>query len=581
MTEITSTLDELQSLRELSNDVAAAMQAQRDVLRQRGMSLPHGVLSSLEGLAKDLRALEKGVTADETELGQLRALAATGAMVNSSLDLDQVLTQAMDRVIELAGAERGFIILQNVNTGEMEFRIARDNSEEPQDEDHRISRTILNEVVSTGRPLLTDNAYKDPRIQDNMSIAQFMLRSVICVPLQKGDKIIGAVYVDNRVRSGVFTQLELNLLTAFGNQATVAIENARLYARIQSTLSEIREMKNLMDNVFASIGSGVITTDADRRIMTMNRAAEAMLSVTAEESIGKRIMAVLPRIDEADVEDQLREVLQGDKQEVIQAEVEMPARGQVILNLKLSPLLDDDENVQGAAVVVDDLTEQVERENMFDVMSDYLPPGLLDRLDEIMGIDLGGERREMTCMFIETRSFGSFPQDTPPQRLMTMVNEYLSVATAAVHEMDGVIDKYMGSELMVLFNTQLNPQEDHAARAIHAALNVRDAFEKFYASLNINPEPHYYRIGVHSGIATLGNVGSLYRRNFTAIGDTINLSKRLQENATAGQIIISETTLDMAQRTGSIDDIRLVERDPIQVKGRQVYTQIYEVFANE
>ncbi|MEM6528636.1 MAG: adenylate/guanylate cyclase domain-containing protein, partial [Chloroflexota bacterium] len=147
-----------------------------------------------------------------------------------------------------------------------------------------------------------------------------------------------------------------------------------------------------------------------------------------------------------------------------------------------------------------------------------------------------------------------------------------------------VIDKYMGSELMVLFNTQLNPQPDHALRAIETALDIRDAFLKFYAAVGISPDPHWYRIGIHSGIATLGNVGSHNRRNFTAIGDTINLSKRLEENATAGQIIISEDLLKYATQTAgtnTLPGIRMEEREAVKVKGRQQYTRIYEVFREQ
>ena len=93
------------------------------------------------------------------------------------------------------------------------------------------------------------------------------------------------------------------------------------------------------------------------------------------------------------------------------------------------------------------------------------------------------------------------------------------------------------------------------------------------------PDEHFFRIGLHSGVATLGNVGSSKRRNFTAIGDTINLAKRLQENARSGQIIVSEDTLRHAQRWGGLPDgVRLVERESILAKGRQQRTPIFEVF---
>ena len=291
---------------------------------------------------------------------------------------------------------------------------------------------------------------------------------------------------------------------------------------------------------------------------------------------------MLPHIDETDVENQMHQVLQGGEGASFQASVDLPNRNsKSVLSLKFSPLRDDSDNTQGVTVVVDDLTEQTEREAMLDVLQNYLPPGLMSQLHEIAELDLGGVRREVTCMFAETRSFSSFPPDTPPAELMTMINHYLTVATEAIHANDGIIDKYMGSEVMVLFNTQLTPQPNHALLAIQTALAVRDAFIDFYQKMGITPDPHFYRVGIHTGIATLGNVGSVYRRNFTAIGDTINLSKRLEENTVAGQIIISEDTLLKARAAANAEDIpgiRVVERDPIKVKGRQQFTRIYEVF---
>jgi adenylate cyclase len=578
------TLQELSDLRSMTLDVAAGLRSQDELLRQRGMKLPPGVIQSLSSLIKQISALEDNLGGDFIELKQLRSLASTGALINSTLNIDDVLTKAMDNIIELTGAERGFMVLQNQQSDELEFRIIRDttNKNTKGGKSPQISMTIVNEAITNGASMLTDNAYKDPRIQDNLSVAQFVLRSVICVPLTQRSRTIGAVYVDNRLRAGVFTERELNLLEAFANQAAVAIENARLFSRIQASLQEITEMKDVMDSVFESIGSGIITTNASNLIISFNRAAEHILGVHSDKAIGKPLLDILPRIDETDIENQIDRVLESSEGASLQASVDLPHQdGQAIISLKFSPLKDDDDITQGVTVVVDDLTDQNEREAMLDVLQNYLPPGMMSRIHEIAGIDLGGERRQMTCMFAETRPFNSFPPDTAPAELMTLINRYLSVATEAIHGSEGIIDKYMGSEIMVLFNTQLNPQENHALLAMHSALAIREAFVDFYQAQGLSPDPHFYRIGIHTGIATLGNVGSLYRRNFTAIGDTINLSKRLEENATSGQIVISEDALRKAQAEAGadhLDGIRFEERDPVQVKGRQQYTRIYEIF---
>src|SRR5262249_11230182 len=150
------------------------------------------------------------------------------------------------------GAERGYILLRSEATDEIEFRICR----EPEGDANNgadISKTVLHEVLESGKPLLTDNASNDPRMKQSESVAKFTLRSIMCVPLIYKDKTTGVVYVDNRFRTAVFTSRELALLMAFANQTAIAIENAILFTRVQNTLREITQVKELMENVFASI----------------------------------------------------------------------------------------------------------------------------------------------------------------------------------------------------------------------------------------------------------------------------------------------------------------------------------------
>ena len=106
----------------------------------------------------------------------------------------------------------------------------------------------------------------------------------MCVPLIYKDSVTGAVYVDNRFKEAVFTERELTLLTAFANQTAIAIENAILFARVQATLQEITQVKELMENVFASIDSGVITSGAEDHVMTFNRAAAQILVTPPEHA---------------------------------------------------------------------------------------------------------------------------------------------------------------------------------------------------------------------------------------------------------------------------------------------------------
>jgi class 3 adenylate cyclase len=571
-------LDKLRYFRQMIDGVVNSLANQQKMLQLRNIEMPVESVQVLSMVQTHLLQIERSLASEQTERGQLRALVDTSAMINSSLDLDVVLASSMDEIINLTGAERGFILLQNEHTGEVEFRIARNIEQDAarlEDDKPHVSTTILNEVLSTGHPLLTDNAYKDPRMQNSETIAQYVLRSVMCVPLMTRGRITGAIYVDNRLRTAVFTPRELNLLTAFSHQVAAAIENARLFSSLRATLLEITEVKELMENVFASIGSGVITTDAAGTILTFNNAAADILTCPPEHAIGQPLNALLGELDAY-----RQAICDGEANLSTEIHPEVPERGRIVLNVKLSPLMSADRQVHGVTMVLDDLTEERDREDKIVHIQRYLPPGMMDQIHQIAQLALGGERRQMTCMFAEVCPLSTFSTIMRPGQMMELLNIYLEVATNTIHNTKGLIDKYMGSDIMVLFNTQLNPQMNHALSAVEAALDLRDALLWLHSNPDFPVVEPYYRIGIHTGEATLGNVGSSKRRNFTAIGDTINLSKRLQENARNEQIIISEDVLrDIIAEVGDLPaHIHLEERDPLQVKGRQQLTAIYEVF---
>lgn len=570
-------LGEVRHLKSLLEEIAVSLKSQREILKMRNITLPPMTMQSVQSSSADLDKLEKRLVNEQTELGQLRALADNVAMINSSFDINSVLTNAMDVVITLTGAERGYIILKNSEDDELEFRVVRENElsqrNNPTGSKPQLSMTVVREVLESGEPLLADNAYKDERLQGMNSIAAFSLRSVLCVPLKHKDKVLGVVYVDNRIRASVFEQRERNLLAAFANLVSIALENARLYTHIQHAVSEITEIKEVIDNVFESIASGVITTDSADAIMTFNRAAEMILQKERQAVVGHRINGVLMGVS-TEFEAYLQKVLDLGERQVLDAEFQVDQEHRVAITMKLSPLRDAEQQTQGVAIVLDDVTQQRERDEMLSIIARYLPPQLVKNIRSIAELDLGGERREITCMYVDVRPLSTLPAGMRPQQIMEMVNIYLATATDCIHQVNGVIDKYMGQEIMCLFNTQLNPMEDHAARAVEAALLIRETFVDLYHQLGVNPDPHYYRIGMNTGVATMGNVGSISRRDFTAIGDTINLSKRLEENATPGQILIGETTYAHLEQ----QPIRFIELEPLQVKGRQQTTRVYEIF---
>jgi class 3 adenylate cyclase len=122
---------------------------------------------------------------------------------------------------------------------------------------------------------------------------------------------------------------------------------------------------------------------------------------------------------------------------------------------------------------------------------------------------------------------------------------------------------------MAIFNAPL-PQSEHVLRAVHAALAMQQAILD-YNSKTVLP-PLSFGIGIHTGQAVVGNIGTSQQMNYTAIGDTINLGKRLQENAAEGQIILSQTTYKAVKEIVIVEDLGL-----LAVKGRTATEQIYQL----
>jgi signal transduction histidine kinase len=180
------------------------------------------MLSQLESA---LTSLTSDLVAQEKEQ-QLLALAKSAEGVNSTLNLPEVLNQVMDMIISLTGAERGFLMLLNEETGELEFKIARNLDRETiSGSFFEISHDIVNIVARKGEVVVTTNAQANSCFRAQKE----GFSSVLCVPLRVKEKIIGVIYTDSHIQTGIFTEADRDLLIAFASQAARAIDNASLY----------------------------------------------------------------------------------------------------------------------------------------------------------------------------------------------------------------------------------------------------------------------------------------------------------------------------------------------------------------
>jgi adenylate cyclase len=554
--------EQLMALSKLTGQMRSSLQTVR-------ASLPPDTLEKLSNLESTLFRVSKQATAVEDERRRLLALANTTQAVNSSLELDEVLQLVMDTIVRLTAAERGFLMLRDPE-GQMVTRIARNWEQESINlNDFAISRTIIQRVIETGAPVLTTNAQEDPRFGGHESIVAHNLLSILCVPLHAKTELIGVIYADNRIRSGIFNEAERDLLNVFANQAAIAIENARLFASVRKTLDEVTALKNLMDNVFASIASGVITADVKEKITLCNRAAEGILGFDVSDIVGRHLDDVLPT-GAVDIRTHLTTVRDTDKS-VMGLEIthSLPERGSVDWRLNFSPLKDADQTTQGVAIVLDDMTERKKLEAQRRLLQRMVSPAVLDQINPD-SLQIGGQQRDITAMFADIRGFTSYSEKHSPEDLVVVLNRYLAAGADAVLGQEGTVDKFLGDAVMAWFNAPL-PQPDHTLRAVRAALDLREAIQKLHAELP--PEAHLsFGVGIHYGEAVLGWIGTDKRLEYTAIGDSVNTAKRIQENAAKNQILISKAAYLRVK-----DEVQANPIAPLQVKGKSEPVEVFEV----
>ena len=158
-----------------------------------------------------------------------RSLLEITRSINTQRDFNKVLDLIVDSAIMLAKAERGFLMLFGKD-GNLEFKVNRNiDKRTMESEEFKISRTVVNQVLATGKPLYLSDIYKDKKFEISESIEVLGLRMVMCVPLKAKNHLLGLIYVDSHSETESFSKLEENLFEAFATQAGVAIENSHLY----------------------------------------------------------------------------------------------------------------------------------------------------------------------------------------------------------------------------------------------------------------------------------------------------------------------------------------------------------------
>ncbi len=228
-------------------------------------------------------------------------------------------------------------------------------------------------------------------------------------------------------------------------------------------------------------------------------------------------------------------------------------------------------------------TEQ-ERKQIRDAFSLYLSPALVEKaVANPKLLKLGGENRELTVMFTDIRDFSSYSEKQSPEDLTHFINNFLTPMTDIILDQQGTIDKYIGDCIMAFWNAPLDVA-DHAVRAARATLAMRAELVKFNERLEVfNAErgshlsPVRIGMGLNTGICCVGNLGSRLRFNYSALGNAVDISSRLegQSKFYGVDLVIGEATLVQLKGFAAI------EIDLIRVKGKKQAVHIFTLLGDE
>jgi len=227
---------------------------------------------------------------------------------------------------------------------------------------------------------------------------------------------------------------------------------------------------------------------------------------------------------------------------------------------------------------------EADRKQVREAFGLYISPDFMKELTKDPDkLKLGGETRDLTVMFTDIRSFTTISESMTPEALIQLMNDFLTPMSDLVMEHRGTIDKYMGDAMMAFWNAPLD-DENHARNACMTALKMNKALEPINAKIIADAEKEGKApalleagIGINTGKASVGNMGSRQRFAYSALGDTVNLASRLegQTKQYGVRILIGEQTRRQAS------DMAALELDLIRVKGKIEPERIFVLLGDE
>jgi adenylate cyclase len=479
----------------------------------------------------------------------------------TELRLEPLLARIVATTRGFVGADRVSLFLHDPATDELWGKVAEGITETMR---FPASLGIVGDAFRRVETVRVTDAYDDPRFNAAFDARTgYQTRSLLCVPIVDRDgRCIGVIQALNKL-GGEFDEDDARRLRAFAAQAAIALVNAQVFA-------DLDRARRYNESILRSLSNGVVTLDPANHVVKANAAAQQMLRV--DEAIqGQRFDVAL-----AGDNSWWRTLCDGSEQAYLaEAELQLADGSRCQANITRVPLADLDDHEIGSMLVLDDVTEEKRVRN---TLSRYLPPQVAEQMLADPDISLGGVTQHATVLFSDIRDFTTISERLGARATVAMLNEYFSAMVDVIAAHDGILDKFIGDAVMALFGVPYAGEHDadSAVRASIAMLDRLEVLNRLRASRG--EEALAIGIGLSTGELVAGNVGSPRRMDYTVIGDTVNLSARLESaTKTYGvSLIISDGTRRAIGKTYPMREL-----DRLRVKGKDEAETIHQVMVGD
>ena len=505
----------------------------------------------------------------------IEALMNATSILAESLNLEKTLSTVMDEARDLLHAERSTLFLLDDETAEL-WSIVKKEDGSTMEVRIPDNKGIAGHVAQTGEILNIQDAYEDDRFNPEVDKKTgYRTKTILCMPVYNSDdKLIGVTQLINK-KNGVFTKSDEYFMNIFNAQAGIALQNAKLF-------EEVATLQQYQKDILQSLSDAVIATKTDGSIKSINRSAIEIFGLEQEVATGKKIWEVLAveklqeLLDKVINEGEAQYYPDQEVSAVADPEAKNPTDQQEQdvrnVNITINPLRNGGGSVYGTLLTLEDISQEKRmKSTLYRYMSQEVAEQIMSQKGESI---MEGDRHEVSILFSDIRGYTQLTEELDAGEVVELLNEYFETMVESIFEYKGTVDKFIGDAIMAVFGAPLY-LENHPWLCVQAALSMRHNLKNFNEKrVQDGKSPISIGIGISSDIVVSGNIGSSKRMDYTAIGDGVNMSARLESitKLYGCDIIISEYTQQKLPK-----DVALRELDLIRVKGKTVPMKIFEV----